>query len=243
MGSCKRVSYWTVEEVYDWVSVQYPSDHASFLQAVNSHAISGTSAPIRTKMAVAAQQTLATLNLPQDVMPPDLGQIHNRFGFKYCAQLILPGAIEWARSWGLHFFWSILTSSVWCRNVWIQNNYVFDSECHQYGFLYERNLLKAPPPKDPNNTSNSHGIYSRKLKWFESQAWLCDCFFLFSINAAVFNSIVISVQEVVVMRMNFEILSEILNFYFLFHSFQMPLKIIQKHCTSHTLPWKLLGLT
>ncbi|KAI1897523.1 hypothetical protein AGOR_G00084150 [Albula goreensis] len=41
MGSCKRVSYWTVEEVYDWVTAQYPSRQAAFLQAVDNHAISG----------------------------------------------------------------------------------------------------------------------------------------------------------------------------------------------------------
>ncbi|KAJ8275153.1 hypothetical protein COCON_G00097780 [Conger conger] len=41
MGSCKRVSDWTVEEVYDWVFVQYPYKQANFLQAVDSHAISG----------------------------------------------------------------------------------------------------------------------------------------------------------------------------------------------------------
>ncbi|KAJ8355853.1 hypothetical protein SKAU_G00186470 [Synaphobranchus kaupii] len=41
MDSCKRVSNWTVEEVYDWVTAQYPSNHATFLQAVDNHAISG----------------------------------------------------------------------------------------------------------------------------------------------------------------------------------------------------------
>ncbi|KAJ8270694.1 hypothetical protein GJAV_G00118130 [Gymnothorax javanicus] len=41
MGSCKRVSDWTVEEVYDWVAAQYPTNHVPFLKAVNKHSISG----------------------------------------------------------------------------------------------------------------------------------------------------------------------------------------------------------
>ncbi|XP_064196451.1 sterile alpha motif domain-containing protein 12-like isoform X3 [Anguilla rostrata] len=41
MGSCKRVSNWTVEEVHVWATAQYPSSQATFRQAVSSHAISG----------------------------------------------------------------------------------------------------------------------------------------------------------------------------------------------------------
>ncbi|KAG7460956.1 hypothetical protein MATL_G00204490 [Megalops atlanticus] len=40
MGCRKRVCYWTVEEVHDWVKGQYPS-HQTFLLAVGHHAISG----------------------------------------------------------------------------------------------------------------------------------------------------------------------------------------------------------
>ncbi|XP_018597959.1 sterile alpha motif domain-containing protein 12-like [Scleropages formosus] len=38
---CKRVSYWTVEEVQRWVQQQYPTGQTAFLLAVASHSISG----------------------------------------------------------------------------------------------------------------------------------------------------------------------------------------------------------
>ncbi|XP_062407346.1 sterile alpha motif domain-containing protein 12-like [Sardina pilchardus] len=41
MGSSKRVSYWTVEEVYHWVKKQYLGEQSALQQAVLIHAISG----------------------------------------------------------------------------------------------------------------------------------------------------------------------------------------------------------
>ncbi|XP_066560701.1 sterile alpha motif domain-containing protein 12 isoform X2 [Amia ocellicauda] len=37
----KRVCLWTVQEVYDWVRVCYPSRQAAFLLAIVNHSISG----------------------------------------------------------------------------------------------------------------------------------------------------------------------------------------------------------
>ncbi|XP_036437246.1 sterile alpha motif domain-containing protein 10-like [Colossoma macropomum] len=37
----KRVSYWTVAEVFDWVREQYPSQSRALQQAIAKHAISG----------------------------------------------------------------------------------------------------------------------------------------------------------------------------------------------------------
>ncbi|KAJ8396192.1 hypothetical protein AAFF_G00020590 [Aldrovandia affinis] len=70
MGSCKRVSYWTVEEVYDWVSAQYPSKQAAFLQAIDNHAISGRallrmSEPQLERMGVGPEQQQEIL---QDIL-------------------------------------------------------------------------------------------------------------------------------------------------------------------------------
>ncbi|XP_041951965.1 sterile alpha motif domain-containing protein 12-like [Alosa sapidissima] len=41
MGSSKRVSYWTVEEVYNWVKKQYRGEQTALQRAVLNHAISG----------------------------------------------------------------------------------------------------------------------------------------------------------------------------------------------------------
>ncbi|XP_069035766.1 sterile alpha motif domain-containing protein 12-like isoform X2 [Lepisosteus oculatus] len=38
---CKRVSFWTVEDVYEWVKGQYPCHQAAFLLAIENHAVSG----------------------------------------------------------------------------------------------------------------------------------------------------------------------------------------------------------
>ncbi|KAL7888917.1 hypothetical protein AOLI_G00038910 [Acnodon oligacanthus] len=37
----KRVSYWTVAEVFEWVREQYPSQSKALQQAIAKHAISG----------------------------------------------------------------------------------------------------------------------------------------------------------------------------------------------------------
>lgn len=42
MGSSKRVSYWTVDEVHDWVRKQYAGEQIDLQQAVVTHAISGS---------------------------------------------------------------------------------------------------------------------------------------------------------------------------------------------------------
>lgn len=41
MGSSKRVSYWTVDEVHDWVRKQYAGEQIDLQRAVVTHAISG----------------------------------------------------------------------------------------------------------------------------------------------------------------------------------------------------------
>ncbi|XP_063078378.1 sterile alpha motif domain-containing protein 12-like [Engraulis encrasicolus] len=41
MGSSKRVSYWTVDEVFDWVRKQYLCEQTTLQEAVLTHAISG----------------------------------------------------------------------------------------------------------------------------------------------------------------------------------------------------------
>ncbi|KAL7872418.1 hypothetical protein SRHO_G00074010 [Serrasalmus rhombeus] len=37
----KRISYWTVAEVFEWVREQYPSQSKALQQAIAKHAISG----------------------------------------------------------------------------------------------------------------------------------------------------------------------------------------------------------